>query len=309
MFAGWKKFTNVLLVKKLRLGKGAVIEVVRDDNTVNTLSLAEQAVLDGVTAGTVAASKAVVVDSNKDVTGFRHVTGTGTAQYATLTATTGITEPASDAITAFATGGQASATALVVGVNRIGTCATAGDSVKLPAATAGRTVVVINNGATAADVFPQTGETINGMSANTAIRIGVGQTMVFNCSVAAGWRTPTPLPAAKYTKNTTVGATTAAAGDLTGAAYTQAEFSAVGAANLTTRTATQMIADGFLQVGDSYVLEITNTSGGTTTLVAGTGITLTGTMTMATNTTRRFNVRVTGAAAITIQSTGVGTIS
>lgn len=117
------------------------------------------------------------------------------------------------------------------------------------------------------------------------------------------------VPSAKYTKNTTVGATTAAAGDLTGAAYVQAEYSAVGAANLATRSAAQMIGDAGLLVGESYVLEITNTSGGTTTLTAGSGVTLTGTMTMATNTTRRFNVRVTSDAALTIQSTGVGTIS
>ena len=41
------------------------------------ISEAELETIDGVTAGTVAASKAVVVDSNKDVTGFRNVTGTG----------------------------------------------------------------------------------------------------------------------------------------------------------------------------------------------------------------------------------------
>ena len=31
-----------------------------------------------MTAGTVAASKAVVVDSNKDITGFRNIANTGT---------------------------------------------------------------------------------------------------------------------------------------------------------------------------------------------------------------------------------------
>ena len=40
-----------------------------------------------VTAGTVAASKAVVVDSNKDVTGFRNITGTGTATFANFVGT------------------------------------------------------------------------------------------------------------------------------------------------------------------------------------------------------------------------------
>ena len=42
-----------------------------------TSTAAELNLLDGSTAGTVVASKAVVVDSNKDVTGFRNVTTTG----------------------------------------------------------------------------------------------------------------------------------------------------------------------------------------------------------------------------------------
>ena len=39
---------------------------------------AELETIDGVTAGTVSASKAVVVDSNKDITGFRNIANTGT---------------------------------------------------------------------------------------------------------------------------------------------------------------------------------------------------------------------------------------
>lgn len=116
------------------------------------------------------------------------------------------------------------------------------------------------------------------------------------------------LTAAKYTKNVTVGATTAAAGDLTGASTVVAEYSAVNTANLTTRTAAQMIADANLIVGQSYDLEIMNSSAGTTTLVAGAGVTLTGTMTIATNTARFFVVTVTGAATMTIQQVGSGSI-
>lgn len=119
----------------------------------------------------------------------------------------------------------------------------------------------------------------------------------------------TTLPPAKYTKNNTAGATTAAAGDLTGADVVQAEYSAVGANNLTTRTAAQMFADiPNCQAGFSYVLEIANTSAGTTTLIGGTGVTLTGTMTMAAGTTRRFNVLFTSPTACTIQNMGAGTV-
>lgn len=44
---------------------------------IGNQSATEQAFLDGVTAGTVTASKAVVVDANKDVSSFRNVTLTG----------------------------------------------------------------------------------------------------------------------------------------------------------------------------------------------------------------------------------------
>ncbi len=115
----------------------------------------------------------------------------------------------------------------------------------------------------------------------------------------------------KYTKNTTSGATAAAAGDLTGALVVFAEYSAVGAANLTTRTGTQMFADaGNVQALDTYELTIINTSGGQTTLTAADGtVTLTGTMTIAASTTRRFMVKFTSTTAVTFQSVGVGTIS
>ena len=51
------------------------------------LTEAELEKLDGITNGTVSASKAVVVDSNKDASGFRNVTATGTVQGAEVTAT------------------------------------------------------------------------------------------------------------------------------------------------------------------------------------------------------------------------------
>jgi len=42
-----------------------------------TSTTSELNLVDGITAGTVSASKAVIVDSNKDVTGFRNITATG----------------------------------------------------------------------------------------------------------------------------------------------------------------------------------------------------------------------------------------
>ena len=44
----------------------------------------ELTVLDNVTTGTVSASRAVIVDSSKDITGFRNVTATGTSTFGSL---------------------------------------------------------------------------------------------------------------------------------------------------------------------------------------------------------------------------------
>jgi hypothetical protein len=60
-------------------------------------------------------------------------------------------------ITAGATQTQAGATALTKYLNVITTCATSGDGVALPAAAANKTVVIINNGAASARVWPANG--------------------------------------------------------------------------------------------------------------------------------------------------------
>jgi hypothetical protein len=218
------------------------------------------------------------------------------------------TQSAVNSLTAFAGGGQASATALPASVNRVTTVATTGDSVKLPASAVGLIIVVSNAATNAMDVFPTTGDVINTLAANTALRISGGTTVTFWCSVAGTWHSSaTPLPASKYTQNTTSGATTAAVGDLTGAGFVSAEYTAVGAATLTTRTATQMFNDtGNVQPGDSYMLMVLNSSGGTTTLAGGTGVTVTGTATMATNTARLFNVKFATATTVTITNMGGG---
>ena len=64
--------------RKLFLSGGTL--VVGDSEISGT----EIAQLDGVTAGTITASKAVIVDSSKDITGFRNVTATGTSTFGSL---------------------------------------------------------------------------------------------------------------------------------------------------------------------------------------------------------------------------------
>lgn len=93
-----------------------------------------------------------------------------------------------NALTAKAGGGQSGATLCSADFNRFTTVATAADSALLPAAVAGREILVINAAATnAMNIFPATGENINALSANTAISLAAGKTMRFFCAVNGTW--------------------------------------------------------------------------------------------------------------------------
>lgn len=90
-------------------------------------------------------------------------------------------------ITARAGGGQASATALSYGYNEITVVATALDSVKLPAALVGAQVTVLNDGANIANIYGQTGATINDGAANSPVPIAPGVTLVFTAITSTNW--------------------------------------------------------------------------------------------------------------------------
>jgi hypothetical protein len=105
-----------------------------------------------------------------------------------------------NAITAFAGGGQTSAVLLNSAYNRVTVVATAADSVKLPFCGAnsspngatlgiGAQVWVINADTTdALNVFPNTGDAINLLSANTAISVVNLNAKIFTCVAAANWQ-------------------------------------------------------------------------------------------------------------------------
>jgi hypothetical protein len=103
------------------------------------------------------------------------------------------TEPtkysAATGITAFATGGQGSATQLTEENNEVTTCATGNDSVKLPSVELGLRVSVKNDGAAMLAVFPFTGDTINDGSANASILIPPGANVTFYGISATNWET------------------------------------------------------------------------------------------------------------------------
>lgn len=96
----------------------------------------------------------------------------------------------SDALTAHAGGGQASALLLTSSINRVTVVATAGDSVRLPAAQPGMKIYIINSDSSdSMDVFPATGETINAVAANGAFAMAAGARNQFVCPVAGKWFT------------------------------------------------------------------------------------------------------------------------
>ena len=122
-------------------------------------------------------------------------------------------------------------------------------------------------------------------------------------------------PNVAYNVDSTVGAHVLAAAKLTGAAVdvTLALTGALaGAANATTDTAANIIAAiPLAYVGQTYLLTIINESSGAFawTVVAGTGVTVTGTATIAQNTWRQFMVTVASATTVTLQNVGTGTYS
>ena len=69
----------------------------------------------------------------------------------------------------------------------IAVCANPGDAVTLPTAVAGQLVIVVNNGAQSADVFPASGDKIDGGSVNVAFALASGANALFICQDGTDW--------------------------------------------------------------------------------------------------------------------------
>lgn len=93
-------------------------------------------------------------------------------------------------ITAFAGGGQASATQLdgLNSVQEVTIIASGGDSVKLPTPAAGARVFVFNRaGGSYLTVFPSSGHTIDQLAANTGTDLDLGRSVLFVGKSATAW--------------------------------------------------------------------------------------------------------------------------
>ena len=123
----------------------------------------------------------------KNITASGTLGVTGASTLSTLTLSGLLTASAADGITAFAGGGQASATALTKTVNRVATVATAADSVKLPASAAGLVVLVVNGAANSMQVFGAGTDTINDVATGTGVAQAGGKAASYFCPVAGKW--------------------------------------------------------------------------------------------------------------------------
>lgn len=116
-------------------------------------------------------------------------------------------------ITAFAGGGQGSATQLVAEYNHVNTVVTTGDSIKLPTAAGGEHCVVFNDSTNALDCYPTTGQSINELAANTAVSVA-GKSMVAFYAEGTNWTTDNQILAAITSIKAPTFSTTTAATNL-----------------------------------------------------------------------------------------------
>ncbi len=146
-------------------------------------------------SGAVEAQGAIIGDTTLAITGASTLSGNvsagGTLGVTGIsTFTGGMRQSVENGITAHAGGGQGSAYALTKTISRVTTVGTAGDSVKLPAATAGDLRIVSNNAAVnSMNIFPASGEAINALGADAAYALVVTKTVLLYCTVAGTWDT------------------------------------------------------------------------------------------------------------------------
>ncbi|MDX8489958.1 hypothetical protein RFN29_00065 [Mesorhizobium sp. VK22B] len=90
-------------------------------------------------------------------------------------------------ITAFASGGQASATQLTATVNTVSTASAAAASVKLALCVPGRQQTVANLGANSIQVFGTSPNTINGVASATGVAQATGKIATYFCTGSGNW--------------------------------------------------------------------------------------------------------------------------
>lgn len=152
---------------KINIESGGTLELAGVDlagelAALNGLDSTELGFLNGITAGSITASKAVTRDAASNV-------------------------PLKGAVLAAAGNSQGTAAAIASQVTLV-TGADNTTAVVLPTAVVGQTFVVVNTVANKTlPVYPATGAAINGGSANAAFTLGPGKAGIFHCTALLTW--------------------------------------------------------------------------------------------------------------------------
>ncbi len=172
----------------------------------------------------VAVSNAITGTGNVVMSASPTLTGTIGAANQTLSGTLGVTGVTTLSgyqvngttinVTAFAGGGQGSATPITTTNTVVATCATSGDSVLLPTPVVGQYCTVVNRGAATCAVYPQSGSTINGQAADQSVNIASGASTTFLATSATAWVSSADYSAGAYWIDGTVVESSKASGTL-----------------------------------------------------------------------------------------------
>jgi hypothetical protein len=228
-------------------------------------------------------------------------------------------------ITAGTTRTQAGATPITEDIVTVNTSTTAtagtnvGDGVALPQVGSGTDkVFLINNTANPIMVYGFNGssDTINGIAGSTGVAIPPQGAATFIEASPGSWACLLDSPqSSTFNTNTSTSAATLTAANVTGG-EDLVDLAMTGtlaaAAALTLPTVANLLQSMYAPcVGSTYRLRIINRSSGNFawTVTTNTGWTLTGTMSIAQNTWRDFDVTITSLTAATLQAVGTGTDS
>lgn len=165
---------------KSALGAKIIIEDVNDNAATNNITI------NAATGNTINNGSSLVISNNGEKAVVFIASKTELAVLETGESL--ITASVQDAITAFAGGGQASATQLTKEYNRVTVVATDADSVKMPSAIVGKRVHIVNaDEAQSLGIYPKTGELFEGLAANAKVDLAFGTSLEAFCYVTGTW--------------------------------------------------------------------------------------------------------------------------
>jgi hypothetical protein len=236
------------------------------------------------------------------------IDNTTNGSFVNLALTGALTDSATGGLSATGTT-QGTALALTTDLNYFSTvAATLNTGAKLPAAAAGRDVLVMNGGANPLNIYPLgASDVINGLGATNPTVLPSGQLAWFSCATAGVWNTLLLTPRQVQTAIATVGAGTLTAAGIVGGFILRGGAQTATPFSDATDTAAAIIAALHgATVGQSWVLTIQNNTNAPQTITNGAGVTVSGVTIIPANMWAEFLVTFSAAGAVTMVGVGMG---